>query len=49
MKAGLWIIEGFSLIFQPETNKFEQDMRRMIIFILLILGLLTLTGYLAMI
>ncbi|OFV68028.1 MAG: hypothetical protein SCAL_000668 [Candidatus Syntrophoarchaeum caldarius] len=34
---------------QPETTKYERDMRRMYVFILLILGLLALSGYVAII
>ena len=49
MKTGLWIVEGFSMILQPETHKLEQDTRMVIIFILLILGLLSLSGYMAMV
>jgi len=49
MNAALWIIEGLSQILPPETHKIEHDMNRVIIFILLILGLLSLSGYMAII
>ncbi|MHC1573909.1 MAG: hypothetical protein ACXQTJ_05655 [Candidatus Syntropharchaeales archaeon] len=45
----MWIIEGLSQILQPETHKLEHEMNRVIIFILLILGLLGLSGYMAII